>query len=187
MAWFFGKKEKAPDPVIDEINALKQQSHTTEDKLTSLEQHMQKLTRLQYKTSKSMEDKLDHLVAKQTKQQSKTSDHTTQHQLVSHLISQIDDMDMVYNQLSNDPQWAGLLEKWIESSLKTLATIGITETIQIGNTFDPSRAEAVETIPPTGQHQPFEISAIHKRGFAYADGSIYRKAQVTTVKEEDKS
>ncbi|MFD1362067.1 nucleotide exchange factor GrpE [Lentibacillus salinarum] len=185
MGWFFRKKQEETDPVSQEISQIKQQTTATEEKLRDIEQQLQKLTRLQYKTGKSTEDKLDHLTTMlDTERTNMATDNDSQKRVIESLISQIDDMDIVYNRLADDTQWSGLVRKWLQSLLQTLEDLGITEIIHEGDMFDPTRAEAVESIPLDSNHQLYEITTVHKRGFAFTNGRIIRKAHVTTVKGE---
>ncbi|GGJ87761.1 hypothetical protein GCM10007063_07750 [Lentibacillus kapialis] len=185
MGWFFKKKQKDPDPIFQEVGQIKQQSAVTEKKLENIEQQLQKLTRLQYKTGKTTEDKLDSVTTILDKQRTSMADNSSEKHVIENVISQIDDMDIVYNRLSNDSQWSGLLGQWIGALIQTLEVIGIHEIIHEGEIFDPTRAEAVESVPMENhQLQPYEITMVHKRGFAWKSGRIIRKAHVTTVKED---
>ncbi|SDJ24954.1 nucleotide exchange factor GrpE [Natribacillus halophilus] len=180
MKWKFWEKENKLDADVSE---LKQQTDQLQEHLTGIGEQLQKQTRLQYKTSKNTEEKLNALTEMMEKQeQASASAHNMG--IIQQLIRQIDDMDMVNAQLIDDPSWEALLKKWSEALLQMISELGVKECIQNGEMFDPKRAEAIETISPS-EHAaiPYEIVKIHQRGFSDANGDIIRKAQVTTIKE----
>ncbi|QQK74952.1 nucleotide exchange factor GrpE [Salicibibacter cibarius] len=182
MNWKFWEKEKE-HPLNADMNQLKQQSEQMQEQIANIENQVQKLTRLQYKTGKNTEEQLNTLseTMERTKQASGESDK----EIIPQLIRQIDDMDMVSAQLKNDPNWQALIQKWSERLLHTLADLGVKESIHHGDMFDPKRTEAIEAVlPPEPQARPYQIVHIHQRGFYDKDGTIIRKAQVTTVKED---
>lgn len=156
---------------------------TTEKRLDELEQQIQKATRLQYKTGKNLDDKLDRLSSAIKEQQEANNYHNAE-RIVKNLIGQIDDMDIVLGNLQEGDQWEELIKRWIDTTLSTLRELGVQDTVHLGEQFDPRLAEAIETVPTSEYLQPLQIARVYKRTFINEKGIIIRKGQVATVKEE---
>ncbi|MDG5789390.1 nucleotide exchange factor GrpE [Evansella sp. AB-P1] len=168
-----------------ELQELRGQFSTTGKRLEELEQQLQKATRLQYKTGKSLDDKLGKVYSSIQEQQ-QTNKAQNIDRVVENLINQIDDMDIVLGNLQEDHQWGELVKKWIDSTISALHELGIQDPIKIGDLFDPRLAEAIDTVPisDSGQIRPLAIAIIYKRTFINEKGELIRKGQVATVKEE---
>lgn len=181
MNWRFFKKQE--DPLAEELHHLKLQLTSMADKIVDVDQQLQKLTRLQYKTGKSLEEELksvtDHFQNQTEKNASPSSER-----VIASLMQQLDDMDMIYAGLSIESQWRNPLTKWTTSTLNTLSDLGIDEYVYQGKIFDSRFTEAVKTVPLQEGFQPHEIIEVYKRGFVDSSGNVIRKGQVITVKEE---
>jgi molecular chaperone GrpE (heat shock protein) len=169
-----------------ELTHLKNQVDVIHNQMVEMDQQLQKLMRLQYKSGKGLEEKLDQLtLIVNDNQEKKPEVHS---QAIERLIQQIDDMDMVYSNLTRASEWAELIKKWTSSLIESLSELGVHQCVQPGDLFDPARADAVETIPfeegIIRSLKPFQIAEIYKRGFIDSSNKqIIRKAQVVTVKE----
>ncbi|WP_179298905.1 nucleotide exchange factor GrpE [Evansella halocellulosilytica] len=184
MKWPFLKREEKENSFSEEFDHMKLQLSSMVDRVTELDQNLQKFMRLQYKTGKSLEGDLKK-VTTIIKDQQEEKNIPSNDQAIHNLINQIDDMDMIYEQLSIDSQWRETLINWTSQTLHTLSVLGVTECIQRGEKFDPRFAEAIKTISPQEHTEPNEIIAIYKRAFAESNGKIIRKGQVVTVKEKN--
>jgi molecular chaperone GrpE (heat shock protein) len=183
MNWSFWKNKEIAHAT--EFNDMKSQMSSIQEQVSLLDQQLQKLTRLEYKTGKSLEGKIEDVTLIIKEQQEKSA--SLDYQVIDRLIQQIDEMDMVYASLSSEPQWSELIEKWTTSLVDSLATFGIHQCIQAGEMFDPTLAEAVKTISSQeGNSQllvPYQIVEVFRRGFIGSNKQIIRKAQVVTVEE----
>lgn len=183
--WRFWEKEKHEKN--EEIAALKTQLDAADEKANELTEQLQKLTRLQYKTGKNLEEKIDQLselVSAQT-----TVSSGLLEPAAFKIIEKIDEMDLVYVNLAAESEWKPLIINWTRSLAEILqADFALVESIQPGDWFDPALSEAADTISPqdakANGYEPLQIVEVYKRGYVNTDNKLIRKAQVCTVKEE---
>lgn len=174
---FFKKQDNSL--LLQELQNVSKQAKSMELKLIEVEQQLQKSTRLQYKTGKILEEKLDKMAVSERNESSSVTAST-----IMKLIQQIDDMDVVYGNLKHDHQLKELIKKWTDSLIATLGELGVYDSVRLGDTFDPAFAEAIETVDLSDHYRPFEIVKVYTRTFVNGQGSLIRKGQVLTVKEE---
>jgi molecular chaperone GrpE (heat shock protein) len=186
MNWRFWEKRKASE-----------EGFTAEDlhkELDEITEQITKLTRLQYKTSKKTEDKMDKLTEtvtalEQREDLSKQFYGHRQNLLIQHQIRFLDDMDHVFAGLQEHQQtWYDLLRRWSERVIESLHELEVYELDVLGKNFDPAWMEALKTVPKESLHAgdvvPYQVVDVIKRGFVRKDGTLLRKAQVITVEEE---
>jgi molecular chaperone GrpE (heat shock protein) len=185
MRWRFWDKKEIELPA--EFTQLTNQVESIQNQMVEVDQQLQKMARLQYKNGKSLEEKVDVLTKTVKENQEKTP--IVNSKVIHRIIGQIDDLDIVCSNLPNESEWAELVKKWTSSLVESLSDLGVHQTLQPGDLFDPSRADAVETISYeeglTQSLKPFQIAAIYKRDFTDSNQQMLRKAQVVTVREED--
>ncbi|MCJ7843530.1 nucleotide exchange factor GrpE [Lederbergia sp. NSJ-179] len=194
MNWKFWKSRKPSDQDI----RLEQMSESITDlreQVDSTNEQMKKLIRLQFKSSKGMEDNFakmhqlfqHQLEQDQWKQQVGEYEHK-QNRTIQQLINLLDEFDRVADGLNEDQEaWRRLLAEWSQSLLDCLQAIGCYEVDVKGKSFDPSLSESMETVKkeeiPYQVMAPYQVVSVLKRGFTDQHGNMIRKSQVVTVKE----
>ncbi|MHB1127349.1 MAG: nucleotide exchange factor GrpE [Bacillota bacterium] len=189
------------------IAVLREEISGSHEQLAEIEALLNKLARVQYKTSQDSQGKLDRLITNtEAVQQWQAAHEIDQGRLVSleqqvdylvqTLIAWLDDIDLVLSRLQGEAQsWATLLKQWAVQLVRALAETGIRELDLLGHSFQPQWAESIGTdarssLPAaedgrTREYVSYEVLQVIKRGFATEDGRLLRKAQVITLKEEE--
>ncbi|MHB1418558.1 MAG: nucleotide exchange factor GrpE [Bacillota bacterium] len=193
--------------VNEGITVLREEINGNHEQLADIEVLLNKLARVQYKTSQDIQGKLDRLTADiEAVQQWQTAHEIDKDRLIrlerqvdylaETLIAWLDDIDLVLSRLQGEGQtWVALLEQWATQLVRALAENGIHELELLGRSFQPQWAEAIGTVTrsalPTAEdgrtreYVPYEVLKVIKRGFGTEDGRLIRKAQVITLKEEE--
>ncbi|WP_180955572.1 MULTISPECIES: nucleotide exchange factor GrpE [Bacillus] len=210
MGWFWNKIRKS-SPELEAIEQLSEQNSLLKEQCRLLGEQIAKLSRLQYKTSKDTQEKLDLLnesldsvIKKQEafdeqKQAQKDRDETKLQEAAQSLIHWLDDLDLVNSRLTGENQdsWKKLMEQWIEQLLALLTKLEIQELKVLGSSFDSRVAESIGTVSRTEAKTnndrivtskaniPYQIVEVAKRGFISKSGTLLRKAQVITLEEEN--
>ncbi|PLR85591.1 nucleotide exchange factor GrpE [Bacillus canaveralius] len=210
VGWFWNKIRKS-SPELEAIEQLSEQNSLLKEQCRLLGEQIAKLSRLQYKTSKDTQEKLDLLnesldsvIKKQEafdeqKQAQKDRDETKLQEAAQSLIHWLDDLDLVNSRLTGENQdsWKKLMEQWIEQLLALLTKLEIQELKVLGSSFDSRVAESIGTVSRTEAKTnndrivtskaniPYQIVEVAKRGFISKSGTLLRKAQVITLEEEN--
>ena len=134
---------------------LAQESGGSRNQIVEIETAVNKLARVQYKTSQEMQGKLARLIAATESVQQWQDAHETDRERLAILerqvayigesiISLFDDIDLVLNRLQGDSDtWGALLKWWSAQLTSTLAVIGIREVELLGQSFQPQWAESI--------------------------------------------
>lgn len=182
--------------ITDErIGSLSRQSEENEELIN-------KAMRLQYKTSQDLLHHLKNLeiqmeVVREWQNQydrdlaEKQILRLRLEKMTDAYIQWIDELDIVCEKIYENGQdsWQQLLRMWQTNLLNTLAQMGIQEIAILGHSFDPSWAEAVDTVVPKADriYEPYEVVEVVKRGYIREDGRLVRKARVVTIREVEKN
>lgn len=195
--------------VIDLLNHFSEEMKGNSEQVTGIAAQVSKVARLQYKTGQDLLGKLERLNAGvddlQRRQDvydvNEASYKTLELQinfLVEVFIHLLDDIDLVSSRLQGEGQevWRHLLNQWARQILMALKETGIRELDILGHSFNPQLAEAIGAVDcdladdgaSGGENVrplvPYEVVEVVKRGFAFNDGRLLRKAQVITRKEK---
>lgn len=197
MSWRFWKKEVNEEKNIQEetreLEQLKEELTTIQSQIKSVSDQVTKLTRIQFKSSKNVEEKLDRFninFSEIYKQNDMIQSYEKKQSLVlEQMIRLLDEMDHVVSGINESDQvWYPLLKEWSLAVEKTLETMGVYTLNVIGETFNPEVAESMEAVAKATLHippaVPYEVIEVLKRGYIDENGKILRKAKVITVKEE---
>lgn len=177
--------------------------------LAEIGEQVNKVARIQYKTSQEMQNKLERLSSGMDGLQHWQAAHdvdvprlnTLEQQIENiavSLIHWLDEIDLVCSRLQGEEQetWRQLLQQWARQILVILTEVGIRELDVLDRSFNPRWAESIGTVarnqamvcpPEDEQAQPFvpyQVIEVVKRDFALSDGRLLRKAQVITLQEE---
>src|SRR5690625_206855 len=188
---FWKKKEKEKeDPQIKELQEATTDIHT---QMGNLSDQIKKLTRMQFKSSKNTEEKIDDLgslLAVQSKQNDLIDRYEKQQDFFKeNMIDLLDELDHVSSGIKEDDQaWQALLDQWSRTIEKNLREMGVFEQHVMGQTFNPETAESLKTVGKDTLNirpeVPYQIIAVIKRGYVSEKGRLIRKAKVVTVEEE---
>jgi len=188
---FWKKKEKEKeDPQIKELQEATTDIHT---QMGNLSDQIKKLTRMQFKSSKNTEEKIDDLgslLAVQSKQNDLIDRYEKQQDFfMENMIDLLDELDHVSSGIKEDDQaWQALLDQWSRTIEKNLREMGVFEQHVMGQTFNPETAESLKTVGKDTLNirpeVPYQIIAVIKRGYVSEKGRLIRKAKVVTVEEE---
>lgn len=210
MVRWFWKRNQESSPELEAIQQLKEQNSFFEEQYKILSEQVTKLSRLQYKTSKDTQEKMDQLQESIKifieKQENDNEDKVQRlyrmeakiNEMVQSLIHWLDDLDVVCSRLTGEEQeaWSRILRQWSVDILAQLKGLGIHELQVLGTSFDPTLAEAMATIPKKEatmkyngisalELTPYQIVEVLQRGFKWENGSLLRKAQVITLEKDD--
>ncbi len=218
LNWVFWRKRKKDRAIVEQLAEQSAQisqglAFLTEElggnrqQISEIEAAVNKLSRLQYKTSQDIQGKLERLTADIGSVQQWQAAHETDRDRLAklerqvgyaaeNLISWLDDIDLVLNGLQGDSKtWGALLNQWAARLVYTLAEIGIREVDLLGHSFQPQWAESIGTVNrsclPAAEgggatvYEPYAVVQIVKRGLMTEDGRLLRKAQVITLKEDE--
>lgn len=192
MNWF-GRKKKEEN---EQLKQLQKNVTSISAQLEDISESVAKLTRVQFKSMKNMEEKISDVetsLASQEEQKAviaQNSQFKAEQGIISRqLMEQLDEIDHVLSGISeHEQQWRDLLLNWSRDTKRNLETLGVYEIHVSGTTFNPRTAESVKTVEKTDfgtvQKLPYEVVEVYKRGFATKDGQLIRKAIVATVKED---
>ncbi|MBE1556738.1 nucleotide exchange factor GrpE [Sporosarcina limicola] len=194
MSWKFWKvKEK--NAVDVQIEYIRKDISSLDEKVEVTNEQIKRLTRLQFKSAKSMEEEFEEIKSSlQTQKEqanliSQVDEYANkQHHLIQHFIRLLDEMDHISAGLNDGQEaWRQLLEEWSRNLVRSLNEVGIHELDVLGEGFNPTVSEAMETVEidsldPTPR-VPYQIVEVLKRGFVDDKENLIRKAQVVTVKE----
>jgi molecular chaperone GrpE (heat shock protein) len=177
------------------------------DRIDQLEKQIIKSSRMQYKNSQEIAETMNQLderttgwseILESVRQNSFINKQLQQRldSMTETMIGLLDDVDILLQgeNREQDSSWRTILENWAGQILRVLGEAGITETKLTGCSFDPQWAEAIGSIPRTVQGQPgsteatrsvpYEIAEVVRRCFVRNDGSIFRKGQVISYRDD---
>lgn len=193
MDWKFWKKKEEEPSRMGQLQEELATIHTQLDKVTD---QVTKLTRVQFKSNKNIEEKMDDFAQA-------LSDINSQHDAVTEsqrfkeqqeftmdkLIRLLDEMDHVSSGIKeNERTWYDLLDQWSQSILQSLEQMNIVQLNVIGKSFNPKNAESVKTVSKDlltiAPMAPYQVMEVLQRGYITSGGQLIRKAKVVTVKEE---
>ncbi|MBW8351337.1 nucleotide exchange factor GrpE [Bacillus sp. IITD106] len=200
MRWFWKKREE-PSPELEAIQQVLEQNNLLVEQYRELAEQVTRLSRLQYKTSKDLQGKVNEIYDSIQKQEQESSNkelriiraETKLEELAYFLIDWLDDLDLLYSNFTTNDQeeWKSIIKKWINQILVQLEGLGINELQVIGSTFDPTLAESLGTISKkeaemkykeiVSQDIPYQVVEVLKRGFIWKNGTLLRKAHVITL------
>ena len=208
MRWFW-KDNKKSSPELESIQQLKEQNGLLEKQFQALSEQMTKLSRLQYKTSKDIQGKvdglqgsIDSLIKRQEEdekaiQRRMIQAEATLVEMTHSLIRWLDDLDLVSSRMMGENQvaWKKLMQQWSEQILEQLESLGVSELQVLGSSFEPTLSEAIAPISkkeaevkykdiPVRADIPYQIVEVTRRGFIWKNGTLLRKAQVITLEKE---
>lgn len=193
--------DKKNDGVLDCLYKILERTGGVDEKLWEQGEAISKLSRLQYKTTQELQRKLDLLdetVRGMEEKQRQQDEVLRRHRIweaqrknvADFCIRWLDDMDALCDKIweNNQDGWYQLLRNWQEQLLLCLGTMGIQEIPVLGTSFDPHLCQALDRVVAHGDkaYVPYEVVDVIRRGFVLHDGTILRKAQVITIKEEEK-
>lgn len=207
MRWFWKESGKS-SPELEAIQQLKEQNKLLAEQCQGLAEQVTKLSRLQYKTSKDMQGKVDVLQdsisSLQTRQNNDNDEkdlhiirtETNIEEVANSLIRWLDDLDLVCSNIIGEEQeeWKKILKQWSNQISEQLECLGIIELQVIGTSFDPTLAESIGTTSKNKADTkykeiavqtdiPYQIVEVLKRGFIRKNGALLRKAQVITLEK----
>jgi molecular chaperone GrpE (heat shock protein) len=172
---------------LEITNGLSQQ-------ISDLSEQITKLTRMQYKTTQQLQGQLEGIRSQidNIQQAQAEGDANPFYTLIEKNIRWLDDIDQLCIRLEGKEtdMWQQTLRAWAEQLLSALAENGIHEIHVLGKPFQPQLAEAIGTVPLPDEsgkeatHVPYQVMEVVRRGFAYQDGRILRKAQVITLETD---
>lgn len=194
MNWMFWKKKKEIEQKTSTDEILKEEIIGLQKKVENLEDQMNKMVRIQFKTGKNMEEKMEEFGSFLTefKKENELIVHykNREKMMASHIIRLLDELDHVVSKLDDTEQgWHKVFTQWINTLLKNLQEIGIYQLNVIDKSFDPKIAESIKTVTKnelyTAPKVPYQIVQIIHRGYISESGELIRKAKVVTVKEDE--
>jgi len=188
---FWKRKEKEKEDLqIKELQEATSHIHT---QMGNLGDQITKMARMQFKSTKNMEEKIDDLgsrLAVQNKRDDLIDRYEKQQDFfMGNMIDLLDELDHVSSGIKESEQaWQALLDQWSRTIEKCLREMGINELNVIGQTFNPEIAESLKTVVKDTLYiqpeVPYQIIAVIKRGYVSEKGRLIRKAKVVTVEEE---
>ena len=204
LFWTKKRDQQVQLAISHAVDTLAEQVHDAQQVLSGssdavLEQ-LNKLGRLQHKTSRESADHLQKLmvgVEELIRGQSETHQlglrvtmlEQQMEGLLRDTIRWLDDLDVLHDSLDGAARevWLPMVEQWTERLLTQLDGAGVREIPVVGATFDPRWSEAVGTVEPVLgiTTQLYEVVKVVRRGFIGASGTVVRKAQVITVQGAD--
>lgn len=191
MNWqFWNKKEKEPS----QIERLQEELSTVNAQLKNVSEQVTKLTRVQFKSSKNIEEKLNNIGSTLAAQNELVTENNRykkqQDQFMQNMIRLLDELDHVSSGIKGSDQvWYELLGQWSRSIEKNLKGIGVYQLDIIGKIFNPEVAESMKTVSKdtfaSTPVVPYQVVEVINRGYITESGQLIRKAKVVTVREED--
>ncbi|WP_019413483.1 nucleotide exchange factor GrpE [Paenisporosarcina sp. TG20] len=195
MSWKIWRlKEK--NPVDVQIEYIRKDVSSLDEKIEATNEQIKRLTRLQFKSAKTMEEEFEkiksslHAQKEQDNLISQLDEYANKQQhLIEHLIRLLDEMDHISSGLNDGQEsWRQLLEEWSRNLVGSLNEVGIHELNVLGEGFDPKLSEAMKSVEIDSLDQatmgtvPYQVVEVLKRGFVDDKNNLIRKAQVVTVK-----
>gem|GEM_PF-4033517 len=179
--------------VHGQIQALAQQQK-------ELEKTASKSARLQYKWAQQQDSHWQNVQQRLQKLEQVAEDQSlVENRLEAALTGYMSLFDDIHTALSrggdsNGP-WQQLLQQWAGTIRSQLQAFHVAPIIPLGETFNPERAEAADTVTVqeaaavwNGSHAvpraPHTVVQVLRPGYAQSDGTVRRKALVLTIKEE---
>lgn len=190
---FWNKKDKKRDL---ELEQLQEQMTDMDAKMTNVTELITKLTRVQFKTSKTTEEKLTNLETELSIQdqrdallQENQQYKRWQDSSIENTLQLLDEIDHVLSGINdNDQVWYNLLEKWSRDLLGGLEKVGVFQMNILGKSFNPEVSESVKAVEKDSLNVtpivPYQVIEVLKRGFTNTNGELTRKAHVITVRED---
>lgn len=192
------------------FNEIKHEVSVIKEQVLESNEQVAKNSRLQYKTSSDIIKKLESLnqnIEENTIYKDKYEYELKQQKILSDklfylieiLINLLDSIDIACDRNPDEKHdnWYNLHKSWQKQIIENLYKIGVVELNILGKRFDPMFAEAVDSISAEQimnidkavskeNFEPFEVVKVVRRGFITRDGKLLRKAQVITIKEEER-
>ncbi len=107
--------------------------------------------------------------------------------VIDRTLALIDDLDVALSSTDDlDDPWRTVHADWLQQQIDLMKTMGVEEVQALDQLFDPRIHEALETVSGDGQVAPWTVVKVLRRGFTH-EGVIWRKAQVITVRDDDRS
>lgn len=206
MKWFW-KDNKKSSPELDAIKKLTEQNNQLQEQNIQLAEQVTKLSRVQYKTGKYIQTKIDDLcdmiIKKEEEGYSDLQGQLMQVQaqleeIIYFLIQRLDELDLIsaHSVDSEQQVWLDMVKQWTKQILQQLARLGVLELQVLHTSFDPTIAESIGTISLQDAKlkyqnaklqvgMPYQIVEVSKRGFVLEKGNLLRKAQVITIEKEN--
>lgn len=203
--WWSRKEARARheewSAALNEIHEIRDDVSRSREKLDQINEHVNKLGRLQYRTGQEHSAKLagiDAALSELFQHQGSLDEASHRLQLVEErtdrlvaaMLRWLDDLDELLRQLGEDAlsSWAPLLTQWMDQILRELSAIEVWELPVAGRSFDARFCEAAQSVEvdPSEGHAPYEVLQVLRRGFARASGEIIRKALVVTARERER-
>lgn len=200
--------KKEVSQLTKKSNTVEDYLHRFEDKLDGINQQLenneniiQKSLRLEYKSSQEILKKLNQVNDKIDETIDYSDRYINLEQEKSNLIKEkdfilernihwLDDIDLISDKIygQNQEHWIQLLQSWQKQIIKSLEILRIYEIDIIGKTFNHEVAESVSTKKKEANknYLPYEVVDVLQRGFILEDGTLFRKAKVITIEEEER-
>lgn len=195
--------------IVSSLEKINESIYTISNQLSQSTEKIDKGSRLQYRSTNDIMGKLkkiDNGIKGIQDFQARNGFELKQKEglikdknlLIQVLLKMIDDIDVACDKEidEHNDNWYKLHKIWQKQIMGVLESIGIREIKVLGNSFDHLLAEAIETMALEEiedsnrtfqikeEYVPFEVIKVIRRGFMLYDGSLVRKAQVITLKEE---
>lgn len=194
MGWKFWKMNETPQEVKDSVDTIREDIASFDGKLEMLTEQMKKMTRVQFKMAKNMEDSfmefksdIQEKNVQQVFRKQLDQYEINQQQLTGCFIQLLDEMDHLATGLTDEQRaLRQLLEGWTHTISASLQGVGIHEVDVLGKVFDPTVAEAMGTVEQNesdGMLVPYQVMQVLTRGFVDENQRLLRKAKVVTLKE----
>ncbi len=196
MNWkFWSKKEQdaTVEKQQEQTEQLIEEAGAVRSDINKLTEQITKLKRIQVKSSKLTEEKLDKFeslfTALNEQNERIASYEKQQNQMIQSMIRLLDELDHAASGIkeSND-RWFQLLNQWSASVVKNLEEMGVYQLDVLGKTFNPAVAESVQAVEKDTLNispvVPYQVVDVINRGFKYENERLLRKAKVVTVKEK---
>src|SRR5690625_447770 len=188
MNWKFWNREKKKKEAL-QWSGLQEEMTNLRSDVETLGSQIKKMTRIQMKSTKNTEEKIDNLesmITMQDRQQGR------QQVFVEEIIRLLDEFDHVLSGIKESEHvWRDLLEQWSATLIQSLEKTGVYELEVIGETFNPEVEEAIQTVGtdtlPFPPNVPYQVVTIINRGYVSKNGKLIRKAKVVTVREDGKN
>ena len=161
--------ESSGDNLLEQIRAAEEEAHNHYDKLLRV---MAEFENFKKRINREREEQIQYANEK----------------LLTELLPPLDDLDRVLDHVP--PDASEDVKKFVEgvelsrkTLLATLEKFGLKEVLAIGESFDPSRHEAIATIESEA-HEPGNVVAVHRKGYWLGE-RLLRPAMVTVAKTKE--
>lgn len=193
MNWKFWKRKQA-EQEASQLTDLQAEMKNARTDMQQLSDQMKKMTRMQMKSTKQTEEKIDHLesvVSAQNKERELYDIQKNREETIKgNVIRLLDELDHVLSGINEaDQSWNALLNQWSTLMVHSLEALDVYQLEVMGETFNPEVAEAIQTVPkdalPFSPEVAYQVITVINRGFVTGKGALIRKAKVVTIKEDD--